>query len=141
MRRDRRPTHILAPSLSEDPVTIHRIRLLGDPVLRAKSEEITKPRSAAVRVIADDLRETLRDFRERHGFVRGIASPQICAPVRVLHIEMNDTPWTLVNPEIVDIGTEDFSVWDDCFSIPDLMVRVQRAYRVRVKWDDLKGES
>jgi peptide deformylase len=124
-----------------DRMTIHRIRLLGDPVLRAKSEVIAKPRSAAVRVIADDLRETLRDFRERHGFGRGIAAPQIGAPVRVLHIEMDDTPWTLVNPEIIDIGTEDFTVWDDCFSIPDLMVRVQRAYRVRVKWDDLKGES
>ena len=122
-------------------MTIHRIRLLGDPVLRERSELIAKPRSTAVRVIADDLRETLRDFRERHGFGRGIAAPQIGAPVRVIHTEIDEVPWTLVNPEILDIGTEDFTVWDDCFSVPDLMVRVQRAYRVRVKWQDLKGET
>src|SRR5690242_1706285 len=88
----------------ERPMTIHRIRLLGDPVLRERCEPIAKPRSAAVRVIADDLRETLRDFQERHGFGRGISAPQIGAPVRVVHIEMDDTPWTLVNPEILDIG-------------------------------------
>ena len=122
-------------------MTIHRIRLLGDPVLRERSEIIAKPKSAAGRVIADDLRETLRDFRERNGFGRGIAAPQIGAPVRVIHTEIGDQPWTLVNPEILDIGTEDFTVRDDCFSIPDLMVRVQRAYRVRVRWQDLKGES
>jgi peptide deformylase len=122
-------------------VTIHRIRLLGDPVLRELSEPIAKPRSAAVRVIADDLRETLRDFRERHGFGRGIAAPQIGAPVRIHHTEIDDVAMTMVNPEILDIGTEDFTVWDDCFSIPDLMVRVQRAYRIKVRWQDLKGET
>jgi peptide deformylase len=94
-----------------------------------------------VRVVADDLRDTLRDFRERHGFGRGIAAPQIGAPMRVAYVEFPDGALTLVNPEIVDIGTEDFSVWDDCFSIPDLMVRVQRAYTIRVRYQDLKGEA
>ncbi len=120
-------------------MTIHRIRLLGDPVLRAKCEVITSPQSAAVRMIADDLRETLRDWQSRFGSGRAIAAPQIGAPVRIVHVEM-DKPWTLVNPEISDIGAEDFSVWDDCFSFPNLLVRVQRAYRVRVRYQDLKGQ-
>ena len=51
-----------------------------------------------------------------------------------------DQPWTLINPEIVDIGNEDFEVWDDCFSFPNLLVRVSRAYRIRVRYQDLKGE-
>jgi len=40
-------------------MTIHRIRLLGDPILRARCEPITKPKSTAVRVILDDMRERL----------------------------------------------------------------------------------
>ena len=46
-----------------------------------------------------------------------------------------------MNPEIVDIGTRDFTVWDDCFSIPDLIVRVLRAYRVKVTYSDLSGRK
>jgi peptide deformylase len=120
-------------------MTIHRIRLLGDPILRTLCEPIAKPRSTAVRVILDDLRETLRDFRARFGYGRGIAAPQIGAPVRMIYAEL-DRPWVLINPEIVDVGNEDFTVWDDCFCFPDLLVRVSRAYRVRIRYQDERGE-
>ncbi|HEU4700776.1 MAG TPA: peptide deformylase [Gemmatimonadales bacterium] len=123
-------------------MTIHRIRLLGDPILRTRCEPVTKPNSPAVRVIIDDLQETLRDFRGRHGYGRGIAAPQIGAPVRIVYVEFSpDEPWVLINPEITDVGTDDFTVWDDCFSFPNLLVRVQRAYRIRVRWQDVKGQS
>lgn len=121
-------------------MTIHRIRLLGDPILRTRCEPITKPRSTAVRVILDDMRETLRDWQSRFGSGRAIAAPQIGAPVRMVYVEM-DKPWPLINPEIVDIGTEDFTVWDDCFSFPNLMVQVSRAYRIRVAYQDIKGDA
>ena len=91
-------------------MTIHRIRLLGDPILRTRCEPITKPRSTAVRVIMDDMRETLRDWQSRFAGGRGIAAPQIGAPVRMVHIDMGE-PWPLINPEIIDIGTEDFEVF------------------------------
>jgi peptide deformylase len=60
--------------------------------------------------------------------------------MRLIYLEI-DKPCFLVNPEIVDIGTRDFAVWDDCFSIPDLLVRVQRAYRVKVTYVDLAGRK
>ena len=94
-------------------MTIHRIRLLGDPVLRTRCETISRPRSTAVRVIMDDMRETLRDWQSRFAGGRGIAAPQIGAPVRMVYVDMGE-PWPLINPEIVDIGHEDFDVWDDC---------------------------
>jgi peptide deformylase len=56
-------------------MTIHRIRLLGDPILRARCEPITKPGSTAVRVILDDKRETLRHWQSRFGSGRAIAPP------------------------------------------------------------------
>lgn len=119
-------------------MTVHRIRLLGDPILRARCEPVTKPRSAAVRLVIDDLKDTLRDWQSRFGAGRGIAAPQIGAPVRIVYIEM-DRPWVLINPEIVDIGTDDFTVWDDCFSFPNLLVHVSRAYRIRVRYLDVRG--
>lgn len=121
-------------------MTVHRIRLLGDPALRVKCTAVTNPRSTAVRVVADDLKETLRDWQSRFGMGRAIAATQIGAPIRLVYVEM-DKPWLLVNPEIVDVGDEDFHVWDDCFSFPNLMVRVQRAYRIKVKYHDLKGKA
>ncbi|HEX9730127.1 MAG TPA: peptide deformylase [Gemmatimonadales bacterium] len=121
-------------------MAVHRVRLLGDPILREKSAPVKNPRSPAVRVVADDLQETLRDLKARCGFGRGLSAPQIGAPIRLIYIEM-DEPWHLVNPEIVDIGRSDFEVWDDCFSIPDLLVRVQRAYRIVVRYQDLAGQT
>ena len=128
-----------SPADRTEAMTIHRIRMLGDPILRTRCETIAKPGSTAVRVIVDDLRETLRDFQSRFGYGRGIAAPQIGAPVRIVYIEM-DKPWPLINPEIVDVGNEDFTVWDDCFSFPALLVRVSRAFRIKVRYQDLKGE-
>jgi len=117
----------------------HRIRLLGDPILRAKCTPVRNPRSPAVRVVADDLQETLRDLKARAGLGRAIAAPQIGAPIRLVYVEI-DEPWYLVNPEIVDVGETDFLVWEDCFSIPNLLVRVQRAHRVVVQYQDLAGQ-
>ena len=120
-------------------MTIHRIRLLGDPILRARCEPVSNPKSPAVRIVIDDLRDTLRDWQSRFGSGRAIAAPQIGAPIRIVYAEM-DEPWALINPEIIDIGHEDFTVWDDCFSFPNLLVRVMRSHRIRIRWQDTKGD-
>jgi len=122
-------------------MTVHRTRQLGDPILRARCQPVASPKSPAVRVVADDLRDTLRDWQERSGTVRGIAAPQVGAPIRLVLIIEDAKRRVLVNPEILDVGDEDILVWDDCLSSPDLMVRVQRAYKVRVRYQDLKGQS
>ena len=121
-------------------MAVRPVRLLGDPILRAKCEEVRSARSAGVRLVADDLQETLADLKARHGMGRALSAPQIGAPLRIVYVEV-DNPWFLINPEIVDIGTTDFLVWDDCFSIPHLLVRVQRAHRIKVQYEDLSGKS
>ena len=40
-------------------MTIHRTRRLGDPILRERCQGIANPRSPAVRVVADDLRQNV----------------------------------------------------------------------------------
>jgi len=121
-------------------MAVRPIRQLGDPILRARCASVKRVRSPAVRVVADDLQDTLRSLKARLGRGRGLAAPQIGAPMRIVYLEA-DKPCFLVNPEITDIGTEDFTVWDDCFSIPDLLVRVERAHSVKVTYLDLAGRQ
>jgi peptide deformylase len=121
-------------------MAVRPVRQLGDPILRAKCEPVKKVRSPAVRVVADDLQDTLRYLKTEFGRGRGLAAPQIGAPLRIVYLEW-PKPCFMVNPEIVDIGNDDFAVWDDCFSIPDLLVRVSRAHRITVTYTDLAGRT
>lgn len=119
-------------------MTIHEIRLLGDPILRGRCEAVSSPKTPAARLIAHDLQETLQDLKSQTGTGRGLAAPQVGAPMRVVYLEF-DEPCFMFNPEIIDVGTEDFLLWDDCFSIPNLMVQVLRAHHIRVKYTDEQG--
>jgi len=121
-------------------MAVRRIRQLGDPVLRARCERVHDPMSAATRLIADDLRDTLRAAKRKYRMGRALAAPQIGAPVRIVFVEVDKQRWTMVNPEITDVGPEDFLVWDDCFSFPNLLVRVTRAYTATLTYTDLKGK-
>src|SRR2546430_17239246 len=122
-------------------MAIRRIRQLGDPILRVRCERTPDPRSPAIRLVADDLRDTLKAARKRYDMGRAMAAPQIGAPVRVVVVEIpKQMRWVMVNPEITDVGPDDFLVWDDCFCFPNLLVRVSRAYQVTVTYTDPKGK-
>jgi len=123
-------------------MAVRRIRQLGDPVLRTRCQRVAQTGSAAVRLVADDLRDTLRAAREKYKMGRALAAPQIGAPVRVVVVDVPGTKqrMTMVNPEITDVGSDDFQVWDDCFCFPNLLVRVNRAYQITVGYQDLKGK-
>lgn len=59
----------------------------------------------------------------------------------MVFVEVDKRRIVMVNPEITDVGAEDFEVWDDCFCFPDLMVRVTRAHRVSLRYWDLKARE
>jgi peptide deformylase len=121
-------------------MAVRRIRQLGDPILRVRCERVD-PKSAATRLVADDLRDTLRAARKRYRMGRALAAPQIGAPVRLVFVELDKQRWTMINPEITDVGPEDFIVWDDCFCFPNLLVRVTRSYQATLTYTDLKGKA
>jgi peptide deformylase len=122
-------------------MAVRRIRQLGDPMLRVRCARGQTPTSAATRLVADDLRDTLRVAKEKYKMGRALAAPQIGAPVRIVFVQMDKQRWTMINPEISDVGRDDFLVWDDCFSFPNLLVRVTRAYQITVSFTDLKGKQ
>src|SRR6266480_1772864 len=69
-------------------MAVRRIRQLGDPILRVRCERVQNPKSAATRLIADDLRDTLRVAKEKYKMGRAMAAPQIGAPVRIVFVQM-----------------------------------------------------
>lgn len=122
-------------------MAVRHIRQLGDPILRVRCERVQNPKSAATRLVADDLRDSLAAAKKKYKMGRALAAPQIGAPVRIVFVQMDKQRWTMINPEITDVGPNDFAVWDDCFSFPELLVRVTRAHAVTVSYTDLKGKQ
>jgi peptide deformylase len=114
---------------------------LGDPILWQPSLEVADIASSESRQIVTDLSETLAAFRDRTGYGRGIAAPQIGELVRVIFIRMQPAGFCgpLFNPRVVRMSAERMELWDDCFSFPELMVRVSRSFSVLVEYDDERG--
>ncbi len=114
-----------------------RILQLGDPLLRSVSTRIDAPPEAAE--VLGDLRDTLHAFQREHGFGRGISAIQIGEPKRLIYLESGGVAYSLINPEYQSESQDTFRLWDDCFSFPDLMVYLERACTVRVRYQDASG--
>lgn len=125
-------------------MAVQEILLLGNPQLWQPSSIVTDVHARETREIIVDLAATLADFRERQGFGRAIAAPQIGAQRRILFVQMTDGsfgPAPLINPQIVAASDERMELWDDCFSFPDLMVRVRRHVKIDVRYQDEHGQQ
>jgi peptide deformylase len=119
-------------------MSARRILQLGDPLLRAVSAPVAT--SAEAGGLFQDLRDTLHEFQRTHGFGRGISAVQIGEPKRLIYIELEGRAYFLRNPEYEWRSEDKFQLWDDCFSFPDLLVRVERAVAVRVRFSNDAGE-
>jgi peptide deformylase len=114
---------------------------LGNPLLFKESVRVGDVHSTEIKGIVRDLSDTLAAFRDTTGYGRGIAAPQIGILKRVIFIRMQPVGFAspLINPEIVWASDSRFELWDDCFSFPDLMVRVSRNAQIRVDYQDDRG--
>ncbi len=115
-----------------------RIIQLGDPLLRAVSAAVPTAGDAAQ--IFGDLRDTLHEFQRTHGFGRGISAVQIGEPKRLIYIELDGRAYCLRNPRYEFQSPETFRLWDDCFSFPNLMVWLERARTVRIRYENEQGQ-
>jgi peptide deformylase len=114
---------------------------LGNPLLLEKSSRIEDFNASQTQSLIRDLSDTLASFREATGYGRGIAAPQIGVLKRAIFIRMQPAGFcaALLNPEIVWSGNQKMELWDDCFSFPDLMVRVKRSVQIKVAYTDERG--
>ncbi len=113
-------------------MSVRRILQLGDPILRAVSVPVATPADASA--VFQDLRDTLHEFQRTHGFGRGISAVQIGELQRLIYIEIDGRAYALRNPEYESQSEEKFVMWDDCFSFPHLMVRLERSVAVRIRY-------
>src|SRR5262249_1728296 len=104
-----------------------RLRRICAPI--AEIDEGTRPGTAG-------LCRPLAASRGRHGFGRAIAAPQIGMACRAIAVDLGAGPFVLLNPQIVWRSEETFELWDDCFSIPDRLVRVRRHASISLTFRD-----
>jgi len=117
---------------------VREILLLGNPELWRPSSPVIRVNSRETRELIGDLAATLDNFREQNGFGRGIAAPQIGVGSRVIFLNVGES-FPLINPTITRASRETMELWDDCFSIPNLMIRVRRHVDVDVSYTDDRG--
>lgn len=111
------------------------VLLLGDPRLRLRSQEVQVYDAQSF----DALAATLDAFRKQHGFGRAISAPQIGIAQRFIAMNLGKGTFFIVNPVITWRSEETFTMWDDCMSFPDLLVRVQRARSLSLEYVDEHG--
>ncbi|HUP59643.1 MAG TPA: peptide deformylase [Thermoanaerobaculia bacterium] len=112
-----------------------QVLLLGDPRLRVCSTEVERADPRAL----DELAATLDAFRRKHGFGRAISAPQIGIAQRFIAMNLGRGTFFIVNPVITARSEETLTMWDDCMSFPDLLVRVRRFSSISLEYADEHG--
>ena len=112
------------------------VLLLGDPRLRLRSAEVHHFDDPVFAAACADLAATLAAFRARYGFGRAISAPQIGVPLRLIAVNLGDGTFFVVNPVVTWKSEATFTMWDDCMSFPDLLVRVARHESLSLEWVD-----
>ena len=116
-------------------MSIDMLIAADDPRLRTPCIEV-QPNDPAVAGELQDLHAALSQFRHKHGFGRAIAAPQLGIMKRMVAMNLGESPFELINPVITDSSDEKQTVWDDCLSLPDIIVRVQRHKTISVRYLD-----
>jgi len=117
-------------------MAVKDIVLLGNPELYRVSQPIRKHEVNRLSEVVKDLHDTLMDFRKRYGAGRAIAAPQIGVKRRLVYMVI-DRPTVFINPVLDQRSREMIDVWDDCMCFPDLLVKVRRHKRCRIRWLNL----
>lgn len=121
-------------------MAVKEILLLGNPKLYERSKLVDKNELDLAKTTAEDLHDTLLDFRKKHGAGRAVAAPQIGVMKRIIFMQI-DEPVVFINPVLENFSEETYELWDDCMSFPDLFVRVRRHKSCRIRYKDINWED
>jgi peptide deformylase len=129
-------------------MSILKIARMGHPVLRARAQDVPDPTARDIRLLVEDMQQTLLDIRGA-----GLAAPQVHVSKRVVIFkaprdedenedenEEEDIPDTefapstvLVNPEWEPLSDEMALGWEGCLSVPGLTGAVFRHTHIRYR--------
>jgi peptide deformylase len=114
-------------------VSIQKIRLFGDPVLRTPAEPVVDF-DRELRQLVQDLTDTMIDAPGA-----GLAAPQLGVGLRVFTYWVDGVLGHLVNPDL-SLSDEQQEGEEGCLSFPGLRFETPRALRVVAKGFDQHGE-
>jgi peptide deformylase len=115
-------------------MAIYPIRTFGDPVLRTNAVEVSGDAASLERLVTDML-ETMY---EAPGV--GLAAPQLGISKRVFVADIGEGPFTMVNPEIVDVsGSWTFD--EGCLSVPGFYWPIKRPGYAKARGFDIHGNE
>lgn len=111
-------------------MAIRNIRHLGDEILRKKCREVTEV-TPKLKELIEDMYDTMY---EAEGV--GLAASQVGILKRIVVIDVDGTPYTMVNPRILETrDTQNGS--EGCLSVPGKAGIVTRPAYVRAEaWDE-----
>ncbi len=113
-------------------MAIYPIRTFGDPVLRTSAATVSDD-PESLRRLVDDMLETMC---EAPGV--GLAAPQIGISKRVFVADIGEGPFTMVNPEIIEVsGSWTFD--EGCLSVPGHYWAIKRPGYAKARGYDIEG--
>ena len=118
-------------------MAIQEILLLGNPKLYEVCQPVQPGEIESIKQIVQDLHDTMMDFRATYNAGRAIAAPQIGVMKQLVYMHI-DSPVVFINPVIDQQSRETITLWDDCMSFPDLLVKLQRPKTCRITYRDLE---
>lgn len=115
--------------------TLSDLLLLGDPRLYEACPPVLKEELPLVKTWVADLANVMQEVRQKYGFGRAIAAPQLGIMKRLIYMNI-DKPVVFINPRLTGLSDELFELWDDCMSFPNLLVRVKRHCSLTINYFD-----
>lgn len=116
------------------------ILLLGDPRLYEKCAPVEQSELESLRPVVAGLANVILEFRAKYKAGRAIAAPQLGIMKRLIVLNI-DKPVAIINPEFFDKSEEMMELWDDCMSFPNLLVRLRRHRRCKMRFRDLEWQE
>lgn len=114
---------------------------LGNPALRQAAAPVADPLHADVRLLIQNLRDTLHDWRARHGWGRALSAPVIGVPLRVVLVELEGSSMVLINPTFERWGAEQVDGYESCMTFSSLWGCIVRPRTVVVQAIDETGAA
>lgn len=119
---------------------VKHILRLGNPRLYDPSINVLREELEELKLTINDLHDTLIDFRQKYGKGRAIAAPQIGIFKRLIYMFI-DNPVIFINPVIEYDCREEIILIDDCMSFPELLVKVKRFKKCKIKYKDINWQD
>lgn len=119
-------------------IQLSDILLLGDPRLHQPCEEVREDEIPTLLPAIKKMHALILAFREKYGFGRAIAAPQIGLMKRLVVRNCDEgIAQVFFNPRIVEESPETMDLWDNCMSFPNLYVHLKRHKWVRMSYHDI----